>query len=89
MTKTKKVKKSKREQYPTKNFLPSFRTSFLGYISRNYGNPEEFDKFEIVKRIRGKACINLRDYNDLFRQEEFRPILKNYFKNQVIMRDLM
>jgi hypothetical protein len=30
------VKKSKREQYPTKNFLPSFRSSFLNYIGKHF-----------------------------------------------------
>lgn len=34
--KTKKQKKGKREQYPTKNFLPSFRTSFLNYLVKHF-----------------------------------------------------
>jgi hypothetical protein len=34
--KTKKLKKGKREQYPTKNFLPSFRSSFLNYLAKHF-----------------------------------------------------
>lgn len=59
--KTKKVKKGKREQYPTKNFLPSFRSSFLNYLAK-YFEKSHFESFEIVRRIRGKPCINLQDY---------------------------
>lgn len=36
IVKTKKVKKGKREQYPTKNFLPSFRSSFLNYLAKHF-----------------------------------------------------
>jgi hypothetical protein len=42
-----------------------------------------------VQRIRGKACINLQDYQDLFNHEEFRPYLEVYFRNKMIVRDLM
>lgn len=44
---------------------------------------------EIIRRIRGKKCINLKDYEDLFNTEEFRPILEIYFNDRVIYRDLM
>jgi hypothetical protein len=59
--KSKKVKKGKREQYPTKNFLPSFRSSFLNYLGKHF-EQDQFEAFDIVRRIRGKPCINLQDY---------------------------
>lgn len=42
-----------------------------------------------MQRIRGKPCINLQDYEDLFNEKAFRPILSNYFRDHVIVRDLM
>lgn len=63
----KKKGKGKREGYPTKNFLQTFRTSFLSYLRKHFnGTEQEFKDIEIVSRIKGKKCINLDDYQDLF-----------------------
>ena len=68
INKQKSNKKGKREQYPTKNFLPSFRSSFINYLAAHYEeNQHYFENLEIIRRIKGKPCINLIDYQDLFK----------------------
>ena len=83
-----RTKKIKKEQYPTKNMLPSFKGSFLNYLSCFFPT-HFFENIPIIKRLRKKFGISLQDYEDLFKEEIFKPHLKIYFRNKVIYRDLL
>jgi len=68
--------------------LSAFKSQFLNYLNQFFDN-SIFDEITIIKRIKGKKTINLKDIEDLFREEIFKGYFKNYFKNKQIYRDLM
>jgi hypothetical protein len=68
--------------------LRAFKSQFLNYLNQFFDN-SIFDEITIIKRIKGKKTINLKDIEDLFREEIFKGYFKNYFKNKQIYRDLM
>jgi hypothetical protein len=39
--------------------------------------------------VRGKKCINMADYQDIFNYAEFRPLLQIYFDKRIIYHTLM
>ena len=57
----KKGTKKSKEPYPTKNFLPAFRSPILNYLKKFY-DPKFFESIRIVDRIKHKKCINLKDF---------------------------
>jgi len=68
--------------------LSAFKSQFLNYLNQFFDN-SIFNEITIIKRIKGKKTINLKDIEDLFREEIFKGYFKNYFKNKQIYRDLM
>ena len=85
----KRVRRRKRKYnkgYPTKNFLVGFKKAHLGVLEQAFG-PKIYNH-ELVKGIKGKNGINMKELEKLYNEPEFRPCFQEYFKSKQIYRDL-
>ena len=93
MEKTKKVRKAPKEKlpgYPTKNLLQNMKQPHLEYIENKLrAKGTDPATFPLLKELHGKPGMNLNEYETLYRMEEFREILKDFFRDKVLYRTLM
>ena len=73
---TRKIRKIKRKRgealdgYPTKNFLPAFKTPHIQYLENNLG-ADYVNSFSLVQKIQAKNGISMKDYENLYKIPEF------------------
>lgn len=87
-TKRKETTEEKRKGYPTKNFLSNFKTQQISYI-KCHTDKELFNSCALITKILKKNGINMKDYEELYNVEAFRPALEKYFASRQIYRDLI
>jgi hypothetical protein len=73
--------------YPTKNFLPNFKGPHLSFLQKILGS--EVEKHPFVQYLRSKDGISLKDYENLYKIEEFEEAFKAMFKCRFLYREML
>lgn len=82
-----KGKKTNNVQYPTKNFLPNFKSPHLDFLEQFLG--VNIRQYEFIRYLDEKDGISLKDYEHLYNMPEFTEAFEAMFKCRYLYRELM
>jgi hypothetical protein len=82
-----KGKATKNPQYPTKNFLPNFKTPHLDFLQAFL--KVDIRQYDFIRYLDEKDGISLKDYEHLYNMPEFTQAFEAMFKCRYLYRELM